>query len=1009
MTTPQRFRALDERLTALLPVAGSVEKGLDECLGQLFPGLGITARTLYFGTYDLLTLTGLHLFDGGTFKLPAGSQPSHIGYQALSLPIGFSSRIDSFCRTLRQELHARLAADWQARDATGLTRVVRLASLRSDQFDAEMRLRSTDQTLSSEHIQLLRTCLELPLPWQRRHLPLHSRPQLYRPLLTATEPNWRSHIPGFMVLTEHGPEGQLLDQQSKVGRTLLCSVAHGVEAFDSLAELHKELCERLEDPQQSEHLLALLATPEQQQRARQAEQLRYDWYPEELVQFQAFAIRDAQLARLTHAWHHSWKQGLQRNVEQLDKALAEALDIRTQVGTVGPLANRYGLLLEKHLPNWLRTTSQQGVTHIMQALQQQVAAIQGAAAPGILTLGQFNQQHSLLNWVSERLQEYLQRDPGLDIHPRDIFVSVTVARQIGPLINPLPTAGATGYIPVASRPIVGDTIEFVRHTYRLDELALLNIAWFEVDYWLTAKVHLGDGEALPALTPSRVRQMVRRLNAGTGYQAYLRTQLLASPEGEWRQWAHGELNRTRMNAEAVKGRYAGHFLVDTIEQGYGWASTVINAPDSQARPYFNNEQRVDVQQLLIQEQTLQGVLLLVSPLNSKRIVVYSPDAPDRRYWREYANARGLIRAIRNDERLRSYVAQRLPLANRNKIEKLLVKGRLGPHVRQQTITGNLYHAAYRAEVQSLLAQTDAATRSNEELLGTFSINVLRLLLDIVTLVLPQRQLIALAFGRMGISIWDGFEAFNEDDHEGALHHAIAALSHATEGLNTLAGSGMMRRVMRGMPTPPSVPLPSRYQARPPEARIRYRIDGAHGEAVYELASTSPGLSLYYVKDLHGRYFNVSFDGSRWRATDPSQPLAYLKLPIKRRLDGGWVVDSPLLWYDGLPDLKQLLGACQPDTPLSGSAVPAEPDVFEAHSMPFLQLGNQQVNVRHHPLAGHFHLAIPEYMQTHVPIWAVLRRQEGQWQIRVRQPGRSSDWLALPADYSASLGSSRSSR
>ncbi|MEN5038088.1 DUF6543 domain-containing protein [Pseudomonas sp. TWI929] len=1008
MTTPQRFRALDERLTALLPVAGSVEKGLDECLGQLFPGLGITARTLYFDTYDLLTLTGFHLFDGGTFKLPTGSRPQHANYQALSLPIGFASRIDSFCRSLRQDLHASLAADWQARDAMGLSRVVRLASLRADQFEAEIRLRSTDQTLSSEHVQLLRTCIELPLPWQRRHLPLQSRPQLYRPLLTATEPNWRSHLPGFMVLTEHGAEGQMLDQHAQVGRVLLCSVAHGVEAFANLAALHTELCERLEDPQQSEHLLALVTNPQQQQRARQAEQLRYDWYAEELVQFQAFAIRDAHLSRLTHAWQQAWKRGLQRNVEQLDKALSDALDIHKLVGSVGPLATRFGLLLEKHLPNWLRSTPQQGVTHIMQALQEQVAAIQAAAAPGILTLEQFNQRHSLLNWVRERLQDYLQRDPGLDIDPRDIFVSVTLARQKGPLVNPLPVAGTTGYIAVASRPIVGDTIEFVQHSYRLDELALLNIAWFDVDYWLTAKVHLHGGDALPALTPVRVRQIVRRINAGTGYKAYLRTQLLDSPEGHWRQWAHGQLNRARMNAGAVKGRYARHFMADTFEQGYRWASTVIAAPDSRSRPHVD-DQPVRVQQLLIQEQTLQGVMLLVSPENSRRIVVYSPDAPDRRYWREYANARELIRAIRSDDRLRHYVLQRLPLANTAKTEKLLLKGRLGTHVRQQTITGDIYQAIYRAEVQSLIAQADLATRSNEEMLGTISVNVLRLLLDVVTLVLPQRQLIALAFGRMGISIWDGFEAFDEDDHEGALHHAIAALSHATEGLNTLAGSGLMRRVFRGLPQPPAVPLPPHFQAKPAEAKLRYRIDTVHGEAVYEQASASTGLSLYYIKDMHDRYFNVSFDGTRWRATDPNQPLAYLKLPIKRRLSGSWVVDSPVLWYDGLPDLAKLLADCRPATVFWGAEVAGEPGLYHDSGVLYLQLQDKQVAVRRHPLAGHYHLAIPKHLQANVPIWAVLHRQDDQWRIRVRQPGRSSDWLALPTGYSASLGSSRSSR
>ncbi|MEG0245108.1 MAG: hypothetical protein RR726_22005, partial [Pseudomonas sp.] len=73
------------------------------------------------------------------------------------------------------------------------------------------------------------------------------------------------------------------------------------------------------------------------------------------------------------------------------------------------------------------------------------------------------------------------------------------------------------------------------------------------------------------------------------------------------------------------------------------------------------------------------------------------------------------------------------------------------------------------------------------------------------------------------------------------------------------------------------------------------------------------------------------------------------------------------------------------------------------------LGVHQLPVRRHLLAGHYHLILPEALRGAVPAWAVLRKQNDGWRIRVRQTGRSSDWLALPADYSDSLGSSRSSR
>ncbi|PVZ37027.1 dermonecrotic toxin domain-containing protein [Pseudomonas sp. CC120222-01a] len=1008
MTIQPLFQVLDAQLEALLPPLQGIEHALDQHLAGLFPGLAISARTLMFEGHSLFQLVGFHLFDGGAFRVPTGSRPRHADYPVISLPLDFNKSLHSFCHDLRQALHARLANYWMERGGNGLSRLVRLASHLRDRFEAEIRLRMTDQTLSPQHAQLLRTCIQMPYPWQRRQLPADMRPQIYRILLSSTAPNWRGYLPGFLVLTEQSLEGGLLEPHESVGRAMLCSIAHGIEAFDSLTALHQEVCERLEDPQQSEHLVKLMIDPAEQHSARQAERLRYDWYTDDLADYFAYATRDAQIKQLSHAWQTAWNRGQQRDIGLFDQALAKALDWRGAVSSKGPMANRYGQLLEKHLPNWLRKTSAQGVAHIMQAMQEQIAAIEGASGPGILTLDQFTQRHSLLHWVNERLSEYLQRDPGLDIDPRDISVSVTLARQKGPFIQPQPTGITSSYIPVASRPQVGDTVELVQHTYRLEELALLNIAWFDVDYWLTARVHVYGDQPLPALTPARVKDIVRRLNAGSGYQAYLRTQLLDSAQGRWREKAHGQLMRTRMNAEAVKARYAGHFLEDASEQGYGWAHTVIHSADSQSRPPFAGH-AVHAQQLLINEDTLQGVVLLVSPQASRRIVVYCPDVPDRLYWREYSGTRALIKAVRGDLHLQAYLLQRLPTATGRLLEKRLRKGGLGSTVKAQTITGELWPALYRAEVNGLMSETDTSTRSNQELLGEFSVNVLRLVLDIVSLVLPQRAMIALAFGRMSISIWDGFEAFEQGDHEGALHHAIAALGHGTAGLNEMAGSGLMRRALRGLPKPPPVPLPRHYEAVPERARLRYRIDTLHGEAVYELPSAKPGLSQYYVQDDQGVLFNVSYDGRRWRATDPDQPFAFLKLPIKRKQDGNWTVDSPVLWYDGLPDLARLLEQCSLIPARQGSAIENQPGLFAAGSLLYLQLGSHQLPVRQHLLAGHYHLLLPDTLSGAVPASAVLQQQGGTWRIRVRQSGRSSDWLALPAAYSDSRGSSRSRR
>lgn len=85
-------------------------------------------------------------------------------------------------------------------------------------------------------------------------------------------------------------------------------------------------------------------------------------------------------------------------------------------------------------------------------------------------------------------------------------------------------------------------------------------------------------------------------------------------------------------------------------------------------------------------------------------------------------------------------------------------------------------------------------------------------------------------------------------------------------------------------------MPQTHAATVDLAKLRYRIEGVHGEQVYEYISATPGPDRYFVKDSQGRVYNVHFDGQRWRALDPRQPDAYVQLPVKRLADGsGWSI------------------------------------------------------------------------------------------------------------------------
>ncbi|RFQ05254.1 hypothetical protein D0O09_03875 [Pseudomonas putida] len=906
---------------------------------------------------------------------------------------------------MRQRFFGDLAAFWNDPVEEGQSRFKQLRQLRHEQLLAELELRLADQTLDYSHISLLRTSLELPLPWQRNHLPETHRAQVYRPVFNRSSPHGRLPLPGVLVLVADAPQGVDAEPVTASGIALLCSVSHGVEGFANLAELHTELCERLDDPLQSRPLLQLLPRLEDQQLVRCADRLRYEWFTGDLVEQQVTDVLDAQHQRLTIAWHAAWTLGQTPDLPALKTAIAKQQSLIDLMGSQYALSTRYALLLEKNLPAWLRESSTQSLTHIMQTIQELAGAIAQAAAPGLLTLEQFRTRHHLLAWVRERLGEALRREFAIELPAEKICVSVTLARRKGPLVNPL---APSGYVAVVNRRHVGDTVELVPITYRLDELALLNIAWFDLDYWLTARVHHEDGSPLDSLSPEGAKRLVRKLDAGSGYISFLRTHLLESSAARWRMQAHGNITRTRMHAEAAKARYARHLLEGTQERGYRWIKAVINHPDNRWRPAID-EQRVMVHQLTVDGHTLQGVLLIKAQNEAiQPLVLYTPDAPDRRAWREYPNTRALLKMLRRTPALRRYLVQRAPLADGMRLDRLIRKGRLGPHVQWPKIEGNLFEALYRAQVQAMIAEADANSRSHSELLGEIGLATLHLTLDMISLVLPAPALSSLAFGRMSISVWDGFEAMNKQDHEAMLHHAIAAFSHATDGLTSFASSPLMRRAMRGLPPQPPRPLPTTHEAAVDVSKLRYRIDGVHGEEVYEQINTL-GPVRYFVKDSQGRMYNVHFDGHRWRVLDPRQPDAYVQLPIKRLRNGNWVVDSIVLWHDGLPDVAQLLEDVRLQPAVEGEAVAGETNLYDAGGQLYLQLGTHQLPVRRHLLAGHYHLQLPEKALGAVHAWAVLRQLEGQWRIRVRQPGRSSDWLALPAVYSASLGSSRSSR
>lgn len=898
----------------------------------------------------------------------------------------------------RQQLHAELAQFWADADSQGRSRRRRLADLRGALMHAELDLRLADQTLAADQADMLRNCLDLPAAWQRHHQPLARRPQVYRPVLKRSRPNWRASLPGMFVIVAGTAEGEQLDGLQATGPALLCGLAQGVEAYPSLADLHRELCERLDDPIQSVPLLSLLVDPQRIHSAGLADHLRYEWYADDPLQMQVDNLLEAQRQRVQQALAGT------APAESLPKAMALA----DEAGKRALLDTRYSLLLEKNLPDWLRSAGEPGLAHIMQTMQRLVAASESVATAGILTFAQFRQKHTLRQWATARVEERLRNDLGLTYPASDILVHVVHTQQVGPHLNPLQPSSYVTW--GGAQKIGGKLIETIRESYPLDELALRNVNWFDYDYWLTARVEHRHSKPLPAaLSAGYVKSLVRSLSVGGSYSDFLHKQLIDAPLGAWRLNAHAKVNRARMEAELVKARYARHLTSADSERDYRWVRQVLDHPHNALRPPVEGR-RITVRQLTIYNHTLQSVLLIDSATTGVRsFVLYTPDAPDRRAWRSLANLRVLLRQLRSAPALLDYTLDRLPLVPRDQARKLFLKGGLGAALRMPAVDEELFHACYMAAARGMIAVADANSRSTPEADVEQGITLGWQLVDLISLGLPARPLMALSLGRMVMSIWDGIQAYRQAEIGGVLQHAYNALSHANDAGTSMAATGLMRRVLRGLPAQPPLPLPARYSVVPTVENLRYRIDGIYAEGVYEKASEFEGLSQYYIQDAQQRYYKIAFDGQRWRVVDPVQPDAYLKQPVKRLADGNWVIDSPVLWYDGVPDLAELLRDCLLPYALEGDPIEAIDGLHQADEQLYLQTRAGQVALRRHLLDDHFHLPIPHAATAGVVPWAILRWHDRQWRIRVRQAGRSSGWMALPEAYSVRRGSNRSSR
>jgi hypothetical protein len=889
-----------------------------------------------------------------------------------------------FCSQFKRLYADTLTRFWLTHREQGSPVRLWLRQQRIAQLRLEASLRNLDDTLSTPAKTLLQLLFEYPDLRSRDALPASRQPEVFQLQLQNLETARALSLPGVFVVQARGGQGP----------TLIRTQAFGLEEFESRAALQEEFAERLDDERQGLALLQLFSRAEAAWLG-EPDNLLFKPLSGDVFAKGVEDIVNWQHTHVDQALDELLKAPAPANLPNMEAHLRRAADVAPYLSRQALLRTRYAKLLEKHMPAWLRNANHQAITQIMLSLQELATALELAADRKLPTIAQFGDRPALLAYAREQLRQRIASDHSLQVDPDRISITVTRAVSTGPVM--LPT-NPTSSVPIRLKEQAGATLTLLPRSLTLSEQALENIGALDVDYWLTAHVSSRDGHRHAPLTPAYIKQIVRELDIGGGYHQHLAQRLLHSPEATWRMEHYRRITLARMHAEAIKGRFAGHFLPDRKERGFNWANNILQQPDrAGGRPLIDGH-AIEVQQLLLEGATVRGLLVVgpASPASVPAILLYTPHAPDRRAWREFASRSEMFSTLANNEKLRDYLIQRVNVDAAASVRRKLGKQPFGALARLAIINGDFSSQSYQAEVRQALAETRAHSTSTAQINRETVWQTGLTALEIVSMALPSRAVLPLTLGHALWAFWDGIEALQREHRPAAIEHLMHSLSRLTQAGHALSGSPVLAKALRKIPVKAPSPVQPGLRSKGELTSLRYRVDSIYREGVYEQISEHEGPAQYYMEDKAGRRYQVLFDGERWHVVDARNPQAYFNPLVRRNAQGELEAIDDVRWLGVTPDLPELLDEFQVQRTGLAQLQPDELGIASDAGRSYLVLGHRLLMMRKSLLAHRYRLISPPHRQHPVSASVLLRYEAelGVWQAKVKQRGVASVWLPV---------------
>lgn len=742
--------------------------------------------------------------------------------------------------------------------------------------------------------------------------------------------------------------------QGDTGRALLFMPGRGWEAFASLDELHAHTEERMRTALAGVHELSGLmrgaldlTSPDPLVASRDIAMHPFDALTERLI--------EVQRQKVTQAWEAFADDDLDE--QALVDRLGVIVEPSASLDVYRLLAHRdmrlQGQLDEERLasvPAEVRTTWHDALADWRSALKAVTQLRRHSGMSELVPL-----QHFALNALAERLSAL-----GIEEDPAGLKVRVTP-----------------------------DPIDPVKRWFHgeqpsetsLLELSLQNVAAIPNESY---EIVRQDGSSV-SLDSSSIRLLVRSADIGATYLAYLNASFgAATDDGKAYRDLATRLQRARMRFELADARVSTYvssetpsFRKDHAERGYHWVRAVLDGPDP------SNRARVEGHDIVVRQLTYRGATIadvLLFGVRDQggvfRVVLYTPDAPDGRNFREFDDRAEAARAFLLNPSFETYLLDRLPASFTHRASNgsrhfkrddalkranwVLGQGnpprqiQLDEPIEERNVEGDFLEAVYDTSMHQLTTDvldmsraTDLADwESTVGMVSDIGSNPLhdvggKLATDFVLAVPRAFQASWRAYdnikaGDYGQAFVDVTEAYTS-----ALNLAGVATSQTVRGVGSVVRAGHGVRSLTA----------TRKTLAPPQARFeaRFRAQGLSARPTTPSADGVVRMGGKTYVEQGGQLYHVRFDAASngWRLTRPGALDANISGPaISRSPIGTWQVRNDIGLLGGTPPLPSAMRAIRLSRMRQGSRIDpqsagmTDDQLARAHSELFRQGGVQ---------------------------------------------------------------------